>query len=141
MNSDRQPVGDDAGLRVLVVEDEYLVSLVLEDMLAELGHRMIGPVSDLTSAVAAAQRESMDVALLDLNLNGLESYPVAAALTARGIPFLFATGYGRQGLREPYLNASTLKKPFEQGELESALADVLAARDAGRADEGRSPER
>lgn len=131
MSSDRQAVGGGSGFRVLVVEDEYLVSLVLEDMLAELGHRMVGPVSDVAKAVEAAQREAMDVAVLDVNLNGLETYPVAAALTARGIPFLFATGYGRQTLREPYRNAPVLKKPFEQGELERALADVLAARGAG----------
>ena len=90
-----------AGLRVLVVEDEIMVALLLEDMIADLGHRVVGPVGRLGKALDVANREAIDVAILDVNVDGKEVYPVAEALAARHIPFAFVTGYGPQGLREP----------------------------------------
>lgn len=125
------PAGDEQtnrrGLQVLVVEDEYLVALLLEDMLAELGHQVIGPVGDAGKALEMAQRDPMDIAILDVNLAGLDTYSIAAALSARAIPFIFATGYGRAKLRPPYRDAPMLQKPFQLSELERAFADVFSA--------------
>jgi CheY-like chemotaxis protein len=132
MIDDSQTVDRPTGLRVLIVEDDYLVSLLLEDMLTDLGHRIIGPASELANALELAQREEMDVAVLDINLRGAETYPIAAALTERAIPFIFATGYGRHSLREPYGDAPLLKKPFQQSDLESVLGEAVRAKSAGR---------
>jgi CheY-like chemotaxis protein len=116
-----------SGLRVLVVEDEFLVAMLLEDMLGELGHRVIGPVADAAEALAMAQREEMEVAILDVNLAGTDTYSIAAALSARGIPFIFATGYGRASLRAPYRDAPLLQKPFQLGDLENVFLAVFSA--------------
>ena len=75
--------------RVLLVEDENLVAILLEDMLAELGHSVVGPVARLNKALEMAQREAIDLAILYVNINGEQVYPVAEALAARGIPFVF----------------------------------------------------
>src|SRR3546814_9846381 len=88
--------GDDrslAGLRILVVEDELLVALELEMMLIGLGCDVVGPASRLEKAMQLAAAEAIDGAILDVNLRGRPVYPVATALKARGIPFLFSTGY------------------------------------------------
>ncbi len=119
-----------AELRVLVVEDEYLVAMLLEDMLTELGHRVIGIAGDVATALEMAQREEMEVAILDVNLGGAETYPIADVLLARGIPFLFATGYGRAGLPPPYRDAPVLQKPFQLAGLENAFAAIFAKSDA-----------
>ena len=95
MSASKHPAPRAAGLRVLLVEDESMVALLLEDMLAELGHEVVGPVARLDKALEMAQRQALDVALLDVNLNGKEIYPVAEALAAREVPFVFVTGYGR----------------------------------------------
>jgi CheY-like chemotaxis protein len=114
-------------LRVLLVEDETAVAMMLEDMLAALGYTVIGPVARLDKAVAMAEREAVDVALLDVNLNGSEVYPVAAALAARGIPFAFCTGYGKAGLRAPYDDRPTLPKPFLLRTLRDLIAKLCPA--------------
>lgn len=111
-------------LRVLLVEDETAIAMMLEDMLAELGYRVIGPVARLDKALAMAQREAVDVALLDINLDGSEVYPVAAALAARGIPFAFCTGYGKAGLRAPYDDHPILPKPFQRRTLRELIAKL-----------------
>jgi len=113
-----------SGLRVLLVEDENMVALLLEDMLAELGHTVIGPVARLDKALEIAQREAFDVAVLDVNINGEEAYPIAEALAARGIPFVFSTGYGKQSLRAPYCDRPALQKPFERHDLQKLLAEL-----------------
>lgn len=119
-----------AGLRILVVEDEMLVAMLMEDMLTDLGYEVVGTASRVNKAVEMAERETFDVAILDLNLNGQEAYPVADALILRGIPFAFATGYGETGLREPYRNRPILQKPFQQQHLKRVIAEALAS-DAG----------
>jgi CheY-like chemotaxis protein len=126
--SSEKPSRPAAGLRVLVVEDEIVVALLLEEMLAELGHKVIGPVSRIDIAVEMAQGEAFDVAILDVNLEGKEAYPVADAIGARGIPYVFATGYGNHGLRAPYRNRPTLSKPFLQRDLLQALAVACPAK-------------
>jgi len=118
-----------AGLRVLLVEDEIMVALLLEDMLAELGHTVMGPVARLDKALGMAQPEAFDL-FLDVNLDGEQVYPVAEVLAARGIPFVFVTGYGREGLRPPYGDRPTLQKPFRRHDLAQLLAKVCTAKQA-----------
>jgi CheY-like chemotaxis protein len=125
VNDVSEPPGRGAsGLRVLLVEDENLVALLLEDMLAELGHTVVGPVARLDKALEIAQREAFDVAILDVNINGEEAYPIAEALAARGIPFVFSTGYDKQSLRAPYSDCPALQKPFERHDLQKLLAEL-----------------
>lgn len=108
-------------LRVLVVEDEMLVAMNIEDMLLDLGHEVAGLASRLEPALALAREGAFDVAMLDVNLAGHASFPVADILRARGIPFLFATGYGAAGIAEGYRTAHVLQKPFQARDLEQAL--------------------
>lgn len=114
-----------SGLRVLLVEDENLIALLLEDMLTDLGHTVIGPVARLNKALEIAQREALDAAILDVNINGGDTYPVAEALAARDIPFFFSTGYGKNSLRTPYHDHPTLQKPFQQDDLQKLFAEML----------------
>src|SRR5437588_2254235 len=117
MSAGEQPGSRAIGLRVLLVEDEIMVALLLEDMLAELGHEVVGPVARLDEALEMAQGQALDIALLDVNLNGKEIYPVVEALAARDIPFVFVTGYGKGALRAPYRHRPTLQKPFRRDDL------------------------
>ena len=87
--------------RVLVVEDEILIGMLLEDMLGELGYAIAATASRVDEAAALARDGEFDAAILDVNLNGQDVYPVADILAARGIPFVFATGYGERGLPPP----------------------------------------
>jgi len=111
-------------LRVLVVEDEMLVALVLEDMLTELGHKIVGPASKVSVGLEIARRQEIDIAILDLNLAGDSSLPIASALRARGIPVVFSTGYGRGGLPESFRDALLLQKPFLQLDVEDVIAQA-----------------
>jgi CheY-like chemotaxis protein len=114
-------------LRVLVVEDEVLVAVMLEGMIAELGHELIGTAAALEQALAMAQRDTFDFAILDVNLNGKEVGPVAGVLTSRGIPFAFCTGYGQRRLPEPYRGRPTLWKPFQRRDLEKIVSEIFAS--------------
>src|SRR5262249_23758110 len=98
--------------RVLVVEDEMLIGMLLEDMLGDLGVKVVGVIPRVNDALAAAQREAFDFAILDVHLNGQAVFPVADLLIERGIPFVFATGYGERGLPEKYRERPILQKPF-----------------------------
>ncbi|HYJ81742.1 MAG TPA: response regulator [Allosphingosinicella sp.] len=109
-------------LRILVVEDEMLVAMNIEDMLLELGHEVAGLASRLGPALALAGEGRFDAAMLDVNLAGEPSFPVAELLAGRGIPFLFATGYGRAGIEERFRDRPILQKPFRAAELAAALA-------------------
>lgn len=113
-----------AGKRVLVVEDELLVAMGLEMVLADAGCRVVGPIGRIDEALAAAVSEDVDLALLDVNLRGDPVYPVADALSARGIPFVFLTGYGRETLPAHYANGRMLSKPFEATALLAAVEDA-----------------
>lgn len=113
--------------RVLVVEDELLIGMLLEDMLNDLGYEVVATVGRLEEALQMAREVAVDVAILDVNLNGQEVYPVADVLAGRNIPFVFASGYGDNGLPAPYQNRPTLPKPFQQELLQSRLAALLAA--------------
>lgn len=109
-------------LRILIVEDEMLVAMNIEDMLLDLGHEVAGIASRLAPAIALAAEASIDAAMLDVNLAGENSFPVAAVLAEREIPFLFATGYGRSGIEEPFRDRPLLQKPFRAADLSHALA-------------------
>ena len=114
--------------RVLIVEDETMVSMLLEVMLEELGYEVVGPAPGLDKALALAQETVFDVAILDVNLNGRETYPVANVLRERGIPFVFASGYGERGIAESFRGSPVLSKPFQIDDLDRAVAAVLQRR-------------
>jgi DNA-binding NtrC family response regulator len=116
--------------RVLVVEDELMIRMLLEDMLAELGYTIAVTAAHLDEALRAAQNADFDIAVLDVNLNGVPISPVADALVVRGMPFVFATGYGEAGLPDLYRDRPTLKKPFQLDKLKDALQRALARKDA-----------
>jgi CheY-like chemotaxis protein len=109
------------GMRVLVVEDESLLALLLEDMLAELGCAVIGSASTVTEATDAAGQAAFDVAILDIKLGTEKSFPVAEVLAARGVPFVFATGYGDGQVDDRWRDRQVLQKPFAQDQLAEAL--------------------
>jgi CheY-like chemotaxis protein len=117
-----------AAKRILVVEDELMIRMLLEDMLCELGCTVTAAVAHLEEAIEAARTADFDVAILDVNLNGQPVAPVADALVARGRPFIFATGYGEQGLPEAHRGRPTLRKPFQIDGLSRMLNTVLAAK-------------
>ena len=121
------------GLRILLVEDEAMIAMLVEDMLLDSGASVIGPAGGVKDALAAiSSNEAIDGALLDVNLGGEQSFEVADALTGRGIPFIFVTGYGGAGVRERYPDAQTLQKPFVTSDLEEALATLAeSARSPG----------
>ena len=115
-----------APLRVLIVEDEAIVAMMLEDMVSELGHEVAGVVGRLDQALTSANTLDIGLAIVDLNLNGERTYPVAGILSDRGVPFIFATGDGPEGLSEQWRNTPVLRKPFQMEELERAIADATA---------------
>ena len=116
------------GLRILVVEDEMTIALMIEDMLCDLGHEAIDMQMRLEPALRAAREGEFDFALLDVNLDGHMSFPVAEALDARGIPFAFATGYGVAGIESAFRDKPVLMKPFLQSELEQVIAHAVEAK-------------
>jgi CheY-like chemotaxis protein len=118
-------VGSTPAKRVLVVEDELMIRMLLEDMLGELGYAIAAQAADIDQALAAAKSADFDLAILDVNLNGQPISPVADALAARGTPFVFATGYGERGLPEPYRDRPALKKPFQLDGLKQMLETAL----------------
>jgi CheY-like chemotaxis protein len=115
------------GLRVLVAEDEILISMLLEEMLAELGCEIVGAASTLSVALDMVDRSEPDVAILDLNLAGENANPVAVALAARGTPFVFATAYGGAGIGPAWNHVPRLLKPFTKNQVAAALALVVTA--------------
>ena len=116
------------GLRVLVVEDEALVAMLVEDMLGDLGCRVLGPAGSVRQALELLDRETPQAAILDVNLGGESVYPVADVLKAAGVPFVLATGYGEAGVAHAYRQAPVLQKPFEQAELERRFRQAVAGR-------------
>jgi CheY-like chemotaxis protein len=109
--------------RILVVEDELMIRLLLEDMLSELGYTVAAEAARMDEALDATKNADFDLAILDANLNGQPVAPVADALVARGTPFIFATGYGE--MPEPYRDRPTLMKPFQIDGLKQMLQSTF----------------
>jgi len=113
---------------ILVLEDEMMVAMLLEDMLLDLGCRVLGPVATVAPALELLSTNTVDAALLDVNLSyGQSGYAVAEALTTRGIPFAFVTGYGANTLNPQYRGRPTLQKPFHMTALTEALVAMTTA--------------
>ena len=115
------------GLRVLVVEDEMMVAMLIEDMLGDLGCTVIGPASRLDEAIELTNKSEFDCAVLDVNLGGQPIFPLADILRSKGKPFAFATGYGDAGLREVDRGSPVLQKPFREGDLARVLGQLRTA--------------
>ena len=115
-----------AGKRILVVEDELMIRMLLQDMLADLGHTLAGEAGRIDEAIALAKQSEFDIAILDVNLNGQPISPVVEVLVERGLPFVFATGYGQRGVPEPYRQTPTLQKPFQVDALARAIDAATA---------------
>jgi CheY-like chemotaxis protein len=107
--------------RVLLVEDETLIAMLLEDILDDLGYDVAGSAADFNEGMRLASAESFDFAILDVNVGGREIFPIAEQLAARDIPFIFSTGYGAYGLPDEWKNRPVLPKPFKPDDLEKAL--------------------
>jgi CheY-like chemotaxis protein len=111
--------------RVLIVEDEGTIGLLFEDMLTDLGYEVGAVAARLKDGLREAETARYDCAILDVNLDGQPSYPIAEALIERGIPFLFVTGYGPKGLDRRFAHHPILAKPFLQTELHAAVSKLL----------------
>jgi CheY-like chemotaxis protein len=108
--------------RVLVIEDEVIVGMLLEDMLEELGCEVAATSTHIEEALQLARALDIDLAILDINLGGKQSFPVADVLKSRGVPFMFATGYGAHILKPLYSGTPTLQKPFQLDDLQRMLS-------------------
>ena len=115
-----------SGRRVLVVEDEALVAMLLETILEDMGCSPVGPAATVEDALAMATGpEHLDAALLDVNVAGRQVFPVAEALKARGVPFVFSTGYGEGGLPDAWHGHPTVQKPFTEAAIRDALMKAM----------------
>jgi CheY-like chemotaxis protein len=117
-----------AGLCVLVVEDEMLILMMIEDMLSDLGCESVVTASSVDQALVKIDAHTFDVAILDSNLDGTSSDPIADALAARGVPYFFATGQKNGGMQRGYQDRPVLKKPFDFASLEASFRQVLSAK-------------
>jgi CheY-like chemotaxis protein len=118
--------------RVLIVEDEAAISILIEDMLVDFGTEIVGPAGRMEDAIRMAREADIDLAVLDINLAGEATYPVADVLRARGLPFVFATGYNPNALPESFRGSPTLQKPFTFSTFEETLRAALAGRPCHR---------
>jgi len=113
------------GVRVLVVEDEYLVAALIEQILESAGCIVMGPVARVPEALDAVDHDDYDAAVLDVNLAGERINPVADALSERDVPFMFVTGYGANALPSEYAERPHIGKPFRMAELLGMLSSIL----------------
>jgi len=127
-------MGVDAALNgrsVLIVEDESMVAMLLQDTLEDIGYTVIGLAPRLNEALKKAASLVFDIAILDVNLNGSSSFPVAEVLKARGLPFIFATGYSGTSLPDFLQRVPIVQKPFQPQELEKAICTALSQKAEG----------
>ena len=114
------------GRRVLIVEDESLVAMLLETILEDMGCTPVGPAANIDEGAALARdKAELDAALLDVNVAGRQVFPVAQALKARGVPFVFSTGYGEGGLPDEWRGQPTIQKPFTEAAIRDALMKAM----------------
>ena len=119
-----------AGRRVLVVEDESLVAMLLETILEDMGCVPVGPAATVEEGLQmASEGDPVDAALLDVNVAGKQVFPIAEALKARGVPFVFSTGYGEGGLPDQWRGQPTLQKPFAAAAVRDALMKAMGLAD------------
>ena len=116
-----------AGIRVLVIEDEALIAALVEDMLTELGATVIGPAATVAKGLALAESETIDAAVLDVNLRSETIEPIVDKLSALQVPFVFATGYGETGLSKA-AGAPVIEKPYSREALAAALSRLVPRR-------------
>jgi DNA-binding response OmpR family regulator len=116
-----------AGTRLLIVEDEALVALMVEDILIDLGCIVVDVAGSVERGLSIANDPgvALDGAVLDVNLGGETVYPVADALAAKGVPFIFATGYGVAGISSRFSHIPALAKPYDPRLLETTLSAAL----------------
>ncbi len=115
------------GARVLVLEDETLVSMMVEDMLADLGCEVVGPFARLDQALSFIDGGGeLDLALLDVNLGGERSFPMAEKLVEKGVPFVFTTGYDEAGMPDVWRGRPSLRKPFMMHEMAAVLRSAIS---------------
>lgn len=119
------------GVRVLIIEDDSLVAMSVGDMLGDLGCSVVATAGNLAQAFEMVGAGGFDFALLDVNLRGKEVFPVAEILSEQGIPFAFASGYGRAGLPEEFSTRPVVSKPFQVQELSAVLSSALARQALG----------
>jgi CheY-like chemotaxis protein len=118
------------GRRVLVVEDESLVAMLLETILEDMGCTPVGPAANIDDGLRmATDGERLDAALLDVNVAGRQVFPIAEALKARGVPFVFSTGYGEGGLPDEWRGQATIQKPFTEAAVRDALMKAMGVAD------------
>ncbi len=115
-----------AGIKVLIVEDEPLISLFIEDTLADIGCRIAAVAANLADATTKVQRVEWDVVLLDVNLHGIQSFSLAETLSEEKRPFVFSTGYGIAGIPAHLQHIPVLQKPFQEKELIEKLFLALS---------------
>lgn len=116
-----------AGRRILVVEDEPLLAMLVEDLLLDAGCVVIGPATSVSDALRLLDLEPPDAAVLDVNLTEEQVYPVATRLEQAGVPYVFVTGYGVHGLHPDFSDRPTIQKPFRPGTFAAEIAVALKA--------------
>ncbi len=119
-------MSDGSRCRVLIVEDEAVIAMLVEDMVLEFGSEVVGPVARLQEALRLAHNAELDAAILDVNVGGAVIFPVAEVLRERGIPFIFATGYQPNELPPRFRDSLSVSKPFSFPVLAEALRTALA---------------
>lgn len=115
-----------AGRRFLVVEDEMLVLMMTEDMLADLGCKSVTAAATVPRALALIEAQTFDGAMLDMNLGGTKSFSVADALALKGVPYVFSTGYSGHDIREGYRDRPVLRKPFRIEDMAAIMRDLIS---------------
>ena len=119
-----------AGRRVLIVEDESLVAMLLETILEDMGCAPVGPAATVDEGLRMiSEGAAVDAALLDVNVAGKQVFPIAEALRERGVPFVFSTGYGEGGLPDEWRGQPTLQKPFTEAAVRDALMKAMGLAD------------
>jgi DNA-binding response OmpR family regulator len=124
--------------RILIVEDESMIAMLVQDFLEESGWEVAGWAGRIERALALAWDAEIDAAVLDLNLGGQDTFAVADILRRRQIPFVFATGYGADGVAERFRGVPTLTKPFRRDEMDKALETAMSSPAAGQFNESPS---
>ncbi len=118
---------DTAFLRFMILDDEAIIALDLAGMLQDLGHSVVSMATSVARGMDFAIHGDLDMAILDINLHGATSFPLAAVLLGRGIPIIFASGYGERGLIDGFRDALVLTKPYGMGDLTQAVAKARVA--------------